>query len=149
MIKALIHPTPNHFPADVPAMKRILIVDDHPDIRSVIRQTLEQGDFEIEEAGDGLEGLQQARAWRPDVLVLDVMMPGQLDGFEVCRRIRQDAGLAATRVVFLSARSSDGDRERGLAAGASAYLVKPFSPLQLLQLIDHLLQAPDAAAPRP
>lgn len=129
-------------------LKSILIVEDHADIRQLIRMTLEFDDFDVHEAVDGPSGLAAAAALRPDVLLLDVMMPGGIDGLEVCRRVRADPLLAHTRVLLLSARGKLQDRERGLQAGADAYMVKPFSPMELLQVIADVLKAvPGGAGP--
>ena len=120
-------------------MKRILIVEDQPDIRKLIRMTLEFEDYEIHEASDGAFGLRMAGAVRPDVMLLDVMMPGELDGLQVCQRIKSDAALRGIKVVLLTARGQVRDREAGQAAGADEYLVKPFSPLQLIETLDRLM----------
>lgn len=122
--------------------KTILIVDDHADIRRLIRMTLEFEDFNIHEVGDGDAALGLAATTRPDVVLLDVMMPGAIDGLEVCRRMKADPALAGTQVILLSARGQARDREAGQQAGADAYLVKPFSPLEL---IEHLATLPSAA----
>lgn len=120
-------------------MKRVLIVEDQPDIRKLIRMTLEFEDFEIHEAGDGGAGLRMARAVLPALVLLDVMMPGEMDGLQVCQAIKADATLAGVKVVLLTARGQVRDQDAGRAAGADEYLVKPFSPLQLVDTIDHLL----------
>lgn len=121
------------------AMKNLLVVEDHPEIRRLLRLALETPDWRVHEAADGESGLQAATRLRPEVVLLDVMMPGALDGIDVCRRIRADPGLSACRVVILSARGAPDDLQRGRAAGADAYLVKPFSPLQLLDLVAGLM----------
>ena len=118
-------------------MKKVLIIEDHADIRALVRMTLELEDFELHEAVDGQVGLAQARALRPDLVLLDVMMPG-LDGLQVCRAIRADASLRKTRIVMLSARGQADDHSAGLAAGADVYLVKPFSPMGLLDTVAEL-----------
>jgi len=123
-------------------MKKILIVEDNADIRRLVRMTLESADYEILEATDGESGLHLAQVIRPDLVLLDVMMPGDIDGLEVCRQIRQSADLTDIRVVLLTARGQIKDREAGLAAGANAYLAKPFSPLQLIDTVDQWLQDP-------
>ncbi len=120
-------------------MKKILMVEDHSDIRKLIRMTLEFEDFEIHEAADGLTGVIKAQALRPDLILMDVMMPGEIDGLQACRRIRADDALKNTPLVLLTARGQAKDREVGMEAGASAYLVKPFSPLELIDLIEKLL----------
>lgn len=120
------------------AMKRVLIVEDQADIRELIRMTLEMEDFEVHEAANGQAGLDAALALQPSLVLLDVMMPGTLDGYAVCERIRAAPQLKRTRVVLLTARAQSGDRERGLKAGADEYLVKPFSPRQLLAVVAKL-----------
>ena len=115
---------------------RILIVEDQPDICKLIRMTLEFGDFEIHEANDGESGLNMARAIMPTVMLLDVMMPGLLDGYQVCSRIKQDPEHKKIQVVMLTARGQATDLAAGEAAGADAYLVKPFSPLELIDRVE-------------
>jgi len=112
-----------------------LVVDDHADIRKLIRLTLEFEDVEIHEAPDAATAVATAQALRPDLVLLDVMMPGAFDGLEACRRLRADPALAHTRILLLSARGQRSDIEAGLAAGADAYLLKPFSPLALLETV--------------
>ncbi len=120
-------------------MRKILIVDDHADIRRLIRMTLEFEDYEIREAADGDAALQAAAEMQPDLVLLDVMMPGSVNGLEVCRRLRSAAAPGSgPRVIMLSARGQASDREAGLQAGADTYLVKPFSPLQLISCIAEL-----------
>lgn len=119
-------------------MKKILLVDDHADIRRLIRMTLEFEDYEIHEAADGESALRIARQVRPDFVLTDVMMPGPVDGLEVCRRIKADPEFCDTHVMVVSARGQARDREAGLQAGADTYLVKPFSPLQLIDSLSQL-----------
>jgi len=123
-------------------MRRVLIVEDQADIRKLIRMTLEFEPYEVHEAADGAEGLRLAQALQPDLILLDVMMPGELDGLEVCSRVRAAPSLARTRVVLLTARGQVKDRDAGQQAGADEYLVKPFSPLQLIETIERLMPAP-------
>ena len=120
-------------------MKRILIVDDQQDIRELVRMTLEMDGYQVHEAGDGETGLQMAARVSPDLMLLDVMMPGAIDGLDVCRRIRADLGRRKTKVVMLSARGQPSDHKAGLDAGADAYLSKPFSPRQLLQIVSTMV----------
>lgn len=120
-------------------MKRVLIVEDQPDIRKLIRMTLEFEDYEIHEASDGAFGLKMAGGVRPDVMLLDVMMPGEMDGLQVCQAVKSSPALASTKVVLLTARGQARDREAGRQAGADEYLVKPFSPLQLIETIERLM----------
>lgn len=117
---------------------RILIVEDHADIRKLIRMTLEFEDYEIHEASNADEGREAVRRLRPDLLLLDVMMPGSMNGLDLCRLLKSDASLGLPRVILLSARGQGQDIEAGMNAGADAYLLKPFSPLQLITTIDSL-----------
>lgn len=118
--------------------KRILIVEDHADIRRLIRMTMEFEECEIFEASDFNTGLSKAREVVPDLVLLDVMMPGTLSGLDLCRAIKNDPKLGKVPVLILSARSTPSDHEAGLAAGADDYLVKPFSPMQLLKRVSLL-----------
>ena len=123
-------------------MKRVLIVEDQADIRKLIRMTLELEPYELHEAANGADGLHLAVALQPDLILLDVMMPGALDGLQVCARVRALPALQATRVVLLTARGQAQDRAAGQRAGADAYLIKPFSPLQLIEIIERLMPVP-------
>lgn len=116
-------------------MKKILIVDDHADIRRLIRMTLEFESHDIYEAEDGATALRLAQTLKPDLVLLDVMMPGYLNGLDVCRRLKSDPLLLGPAVILLTARGQARDCEAGRLAGADAYLVKPFSPLQLIDVI--------------
>ena len=118
--------------------KRILIVEDHADIRTLIHMTLEFENYDIQEALNADQGLEMVRQWRPDVLLLDVMMPGKLDGLDLCRLVKSDPALGHPQVVLLSARGQSQDIEAGMNAGADAYLLKPFSPLKLIETIAQL-----------
>ncbi len=120
-------------------MKRVLIVEDQPDIRKLIRMTLEFEAYEIHEAPDGDTGLRMASEVKPDLMLLDVMMPGELDGLDVCKHIKTDPALQHIKVVLLTARGQARDRDAGQSVGADEYLVKPFSPLQLIDTIELLL----------
>ena len=120
-------------------MNRVLIVEDQSDIRKLIRMTLEFEAYEIHEASDGASGLRMARAVMPSIMLLDVMMPGEMDGLQVCQAIKTDPQLRHIKVVLLTARGQARDQEAGRAAGADEYLVKPFSPLQLIDTIERLM----------
>lgn len=116
-------------------MKQVLVIEDQAEIRELIRMTLELEAFDIHEAADGTAGLNAARRLRPSVILLDVMMPGSLDGFDVCRQVKADTNLRRTRVVMLTARASAEDKARAHQAGADDFLSKPFSPRQLLATV--------------
>lgn len=122
---------------------RILIVEDHADIRRLIRMTLEFENHEIQEAVNADEALETIRQFRPQLILLDIMMPGALDGLDLCRLVKMDPSFGYPKVVLLTARGQPQDIEAGYQAGADAYLVKPFSPLQLISSINDLSnQAP-------
>ena len=118
--------------------KRILIIEDHADIRRLIRMTLEFENHETHETANADEGLQAVRRLRPDMLLLDIMMPGSMDGLALCRLVKSDPSLGKPWVVLLTARGQSQDIEAGMNAGADAYLLKPFSPLTLIETIDNL-----------
>lgn len=120
-------------------LPKILIVDDQPEVRKLVRMTLELGDYALAEAASGAEALQEIAADPPQLVLLDVMMPGALDGYEVCKRIKANPELNGLRVLLLTAKGQSGDLEAGCASGADAYLVKPFSPLELVELVERLL----------
>ena len=121
---------------------RILIVDDQPDIRKLISLTLQHlDDAELFEASNGSEGWRMAQDVKPDLMLLDVMMPGELDGYQVCEKVKQDPVLGKhTKVILLTARAQKEDLEAGQRAGSDAYLTKAFSPLKLLDVVDEMLE---------
>jgi CheY-like chemotaxis protein len=126
-------------------MHKVLIVDDQADIRRMMMIAL-SGDFDLLEAGDGVTALQMVRQHRPDVVLLDVMMPGEMDGLQVLAAIRNDPQLKDTRVIMVSAKGQVSDSELGIQMGANAYFVKPFSPLQLLKAIHEQIMQLNAGA---
>lgn len=119
-------------------VKSILTIEDQADIRKLIRMTLEFESWQVHEAVDGPAGVALAQQLRPDVILMDLMMPGEYDGLEACRRIRADPSLAGTSIVVISARGLAVDRQAALDAGADHYLFKPFSPLDLIDTIEAL-----------
>jgi len=119
-----------------PVPIRVLVVDDEAPIRDVVRGFLERDGMRVAEAGDGVSAVEVARTFAPDVVVLDVMLPG-LDGLEVLRRIRASAD---PYVLLLTARTEEVDRIVGLTVGADDYLTKPFSPRELVARIRALLR---------
>jgi CheY-like chemotaxis protein len=113
---------------------KILIVDDDDITRTMLRATLQSMTGEIKEAANGLDALRVAREWRPDVVILDVMMPGS-DGYEICYAIKTAPELRRTRVIMHTARSDTDGVETGRAALADAYLLKPFDPDKLIAAV--------------
>jgi CheY-like chemotaxis protein len=119
-------------------MSGVLIVDDDEFIRKLIATTLEDvARLELHEAGDGLEAVEVARREHPRLVFLDVDMPG-LNGIETCRRLRDDEATGSATIVMLTAAHGDGVEALAEEAGADLFLTKPFSPLDLLRLVDRL-----------
>jgi DNA-binding response OmpR family regulator len=123
--------------------RRVLIVDDEPNIVLSLEFLLRQQGYEVSVARDGEEALAAASRLRPDLVVLDVMLPG-LDGFEVCRRLRERPELGGLKILLLTARGRDVDRVRGLEEGADAYVSKPFSTRELMKRVAELLEGTGA-----
>jgi len=116
----------------------ILVVDDDPVTRTVVATVLKlEADYHVIEAEDGRRALELARQARPGLVVLDLTMP-ELDGFSVCRALRADHELAATRVLILSGHGDQADRELAQRMGADAYLTKPFTSLALVEVVRQL-----------
>jgi len=121
-------------------MKKILIVDDQPEVRELVDVTLRIGDYIIWQAASGDQALTVARAEHPDLILLDVMMPtSSIDGFEVCRQLKSDPLTQDINIVMLTARGQEADVEMGKTVGADDYFTKPFSPLQLMNKVEELL----------
>jgi DNA-binding response OmpR family regulator len=116
----------------------VLIVDDDPVVRRMLQLSFESEDFTVLTAGDGLEGLESMRANKPDVVVLDIMMP-KLDGMKVMRELQADDNLRGTPVILLSAKATSLDIELGLKAGAADYVTKPCDPIDLVERVRSLL----------
>jgi DNA-binding response OmpR family regulator len=120
-------------------MKKILIVDDLQEIRELIRLTLEMGSYQIFEAQSGEEAIEIAGIKKPDLVILDIMMLGGIDGLETCKLLKKNSLTQKTKVILLSAMGQEIDLQAGFEAGADDYLVKPFSPLELLKKIEDVL----------
>jgi CheY-like chemotaxis protein len=121
--------------------KTVLIVEDHPDLRKLIKMTLSFGPYEVHEADNGESAVHMAGTLRPDLVFMDVMMPGLIDGYQACSRIKSNPQLPHVRVVMLTARGQETDLEMGKLAGADAYITKPFSPLELIDVAERQLKA--------
>ncbi|HKC40260.1 MAG TPA: response regulator, partial [Gemmatimonadales bacterium] len=117
--------------------KRILVIEDNADLAYGLRNNLEIEGYQVEVVGDGAKGLARARAAKPDLVILDLMLPG-MDGFRVLRTLRDDG--QATPVLILTARGEEADKVRGLRLGADDYVTKPFSVRELLARIESVLR---------
>ncbi|MFP5501218.1 MAG: response regulator transcription factor [Candidatus Sericytochromatia bacterium] len=118
--------------------KRILIVEDEPDLVEVLSIIFRAYGYETEVAGDGVSALEAIAEKRPDLVLMDVMMP-RMNGLEVCRRLKQDPATRALPVVLLTAKAHDVDKASGLEAGADAYLAKPFENADLIATVQRVL----------
>lgn len=126
-----------------PMTRAALVVDDDPFIRKLIATTLEDvSEFEIHEAADAIQALEVARRERPSLVFLDIDLP-QVDGIDACRQLRADEATSATKIVMLTAAHGEALQRQAAAAGADLYLTKPFSPLDLLRLVDRIGEQPD------
>ena len=121
---------------------RVLVIDDEAPIRLLCRVNLEAEGMQVLEAADGPSGLEKARAESPDVVLLDVMMPG-LDGWRVAEELLDDQRTASIPIVFLTARAELRDRARGIDLGGIDYVTKPFNPVELAPLVRNLLERVD------
>jgi DNA-binding response OmpR family regulator len=119
---------------------RVLVIDDEAPIRLLCRVNLEAEGMEVAEAPDGPSGLDAARTESPDVILLDVMMPG-LDGWRVAEQLLEDPATAGIPVVFLTARADLRDRARGMDLGGLDYITKPFNPVELASLVSSVVTA--------
>lgn len=120
------------------AKKRILLVEDEPDMSGAVRIRLEANDYEVLTAKDGSEALSKARTEKPDLIILDVMLP-RMDGFKVCRMLKFDNNYESIPVILFTAKTQSADISRGEEMGADAYITKPFKAEELLQKIKELL----------
>lgn len=121
-------------------MKKVLVVDDNSGVRELVRATLDMGDFELIEGNSGDAALTLARTHLPDLMILDVMMPGTLDGYAVCSTLKKDPKTSHINILMLTARGQEVDKARGYEAGADDYFVKPFSPRDLLDKVYGILK---------
>ena len=115
-------------------MAKILIVDDEPSIRFLIVSALEDEGYELWEASDGLEAFERIQKDKPDVMILDVMMPG-MTGYELCAKLKQDPVTKDILIIMLTAKGQEQDRLHSRQAGADYYLRKPFSPMELVEIV--------------
>jgi len=125
--------------------KKIMVVDDEADIRELIKFNLEKEGFDVVPVSDGETALEEARLRQPDLILLDVMLPG-IDGIEVCFKLKSDSAFKSIPIVMLSAKSDESDQLVGLKIGADDYLVKPFSPKVLVAKISAILRRSDVVS---
>ncbi|MBL7807216.1 MAG: response regulator [Saprospiraceae bacterium] len=117
---------------------KVLIVDDEPNIVLAIEFLLQREGYQTEKAFDGIQALEIASGFQPDILILDVMMPG-LNGFEVGQKVRQMPSLENTKIIFLTAKGTQRDKEIGYASGAEMYMIKPFDNEELVAAVNEMM----------
>ncbi len=137
--------TPPHTPTPpaLPPRTRVLVVDDEPVVTDVVQRYLARDGFDVKTAADGEAALRLAREWDPELVVLDLMLP-KVDGLETCRRIRKGSRVP---IIMLTARGEESDRIAGLETGADDYVVKPFSPRELVARVKAVLRRADGKSP--
>ena len=118
--------------------KCILVVDDQEDLRGVLRDLLTGSGYTVSEAADGRAGVAKAKSGRPDLILMDIQLP-VIDGYEATRQIKAEPNLRATPIIAVSSFAMKGDEEKARASGCDAYVTKPYSPMQLLRLIQGFL----------
>jgi CheY-like chemotaxis protein len=121
-------------------VKRILIADDKAEGRELVRTVLESAGYDVMEAEDGVEAVRQARQWKPDLIIMDLHMPG-MDGFTAVAALRRESAFVSTPVLALTASAMMGDRERALAAGFTGYVAKPIRLAELRAEIKRMLES--------
>jgi len=124
---------------------RVLIVEDSDSICRMIEALVAARGFEVKSASTGARGLEEAFAWKPDVILLDINLPGSFDGLQVCTKLRADAGTKDTTIIIISAMNDDEVKRQAITNGANAFYEKPFSPLALLKEIEALAKKSEAA----
>lgn len=120
-------------------MSSVLVVEDSPPQRKVISDLLRDSGLEVATANDGLEALEQIQKARPDVVVMDVVMP-RMNGYELCRRLKKDKATESLPIVMCSTKGEEFDRHWGIKQGADAYISKPFQPQELVSTVKQLLR---------
>jgi two-component system alkaline phosphatase synthesis response regulator PhoP len=118
--------------------KKILVVEDDPATLRLVDYTLRHKGYQVVTASNGLEGMRKAHSERPDLIILDVMLPG-IDGFEICHRLRSEADTAHVLIMMLSAKAQEIDKDTGLKVGADDYLTKPVDPGEMVNRVEGLL----------
>ena len=120
-------------------MKKVLIVDDKEEVRELVEVTLRLENYKILMAENGEKAINITKDEKPDLIIMDILMPGEIDGLEVTRRIKCDPELKECKIIMLTAKGQKDDIEEGYEAGADIYLVKPFSPMELTKKVEEIL----------
>lgn len=121
-------------------MKTILITEDKSEVRELIMETLRIGDYKLIEAASGEQAVALSREWKPDLIIMDLMMPGAIDGLRATHIIKNTYETRHCKIIILTAKGQQEDIEAGMQAGADNYFIKPFSPLELIKQVEYQLQ---------
>ncbi len=120
-------------------MKKILVVDDQLEVRELVGVTLRSDDYQVIQAESGEKAIEVAKAEKPDLIIMDIMMPGGIDGLKATHIIKNNPETKDCKIIILSAKGQDIDKEKGTEAGSDDYFVKPFSPLELIKKVEEIL----------
>ncbi len=120
-------------------MKKILIVDDQMEVRRLVEITLRVEDYQILQAESGEKAIEIVKTEKPDLIIMDIMMPGGIDGLEATRILKNDPETKDSTIIMLTAKGQEADRKKGFEAGADDYFIKPFSPLELIKKVEEVL----------
>ena len=120
-------------------MKKILIVDDQAEVRELVEVTMRVGDYEILKAENGKQAIETVKTEKPNLVLMDVMMPGGIDGLEATRILKNDPETKDCTIIMLTSKSQESDQKKGFEAGADGYFPKPFSPLELIKKVEEVL----------
>ncbi len=120
-------------------MKKILIVDDQMEVRRLVEITLRVEDYQILQAESGEKAIEIVKTEKPDLIIMDIMMPGGTNGLEATRILKNDPETKDSIIIMLTAKGQEADREKGFEAGADDYFIKPFSPLELIKKVEEVL----------
>jgi len=120
-------------------MKKILIVDDQMEVRRLVEMTLRVEDYQVLQAENGEKAYEIVKIEKPDLIIMDIMMPRGIDGLEATRILKNDPETKDSTIIMLTAKGQEADREKGFEAGAEDYFIKPFSPLELIKKVEEVL----------
>ncbi len=120
-------------------MKKILIVDDQIEVRELVEITLRSGDYKIFQAKNAREAIETVKTEKPDLVIMDIMMPGEMDGLEATRLLKENPQTKECKIIMLTAKGQTTDLDEGIKAGADGYFIKPFSPLDLISKVEEMI----------
>jgi len=120
-------------------MKKILVVDDQREVRELVEVTLRSNGYQIFQAKNGRDAVDMVKAHKPDVVIMDIMMPGEMDGLEATRILKRNPDTKSVKIIMLTAKGQSTDLDEGINVGADGYFTKPFSPLDLINKVEEVI----------